>query len=255
MSSCRSDAVRSRRATNTRPWRVTYTERVRGVIHTIALTLLLTGAPIIAADDLELSFSDGRVTVIATDVPVRTILQEWARVGETEFVDADKLTGRPVRLQLVDVPEATALRVLLRQAAGYVAAPRAERTPDASRFDRVLVMTASRRPASSSYTPSLGSSAPGPVPAQRGPTSVPGFSADSSLDEFDNYEFDDDELEELRELLPEPFSFIDRSARPDDQRFGNATASRPGMVVSPSDDEPAVFLRGPVRPQAPDDPR
>ena len=244
---------------------MTYTERVRGVIHTIALTLLLTGAPIMAADDLELSFSDGRVTVIATDVPVWTILQEWARVGETEFVDADKLTGRPVRLQLVDVPEATALRVLLRQAAGYVAAPRAERTPDASRFDRVLVMAASRRPASSSYTPSLGSSAPGPIPAQRGPTSVPGFSPGSSLDEFGNYEFDgdefgsdefdNDELEELRELLPEPFSFIDRSARPDDQRFGNATASRPGMVVSPSDDEPAVFLRGPVRPQAPDDPR
>jgi hypothetical protein len=229
---------------------VTYTERVRGVIHTIALTLLLAGAPIMAADDLELSFSDGRVTVIATDVPVRTILQEWARVGETEFIDADQLTGRPVRLQLVDVPEATALRVLLRQAAGYVAAPRAERTPNASRFDRVLVMDASRRPASSSYTPSLGTIAPGPVPAQRGPTSVPGFSPDSFLDEFDN-----NELEELRELLPDPFSFIDRSAQPDDQRFGNATASRPGMVVSPSEDEPAVFLRGQVRPQAPDDPR
>ena len=238
---------------NARPRFVTYTEPVRGVIHTIALTLLLTGGPILAADDLELSFRDGRVTVIATDVPVRTILQEWSRVGETQFVDADKLTGRPVRLQLVDVPEATALRVLLRQAAGYVAAPRAERAPEASRFDRVLVMAASRRPASRSYTPPLGSSAPGPIPAQRGPTSVPGFSPDSSLDEFDSDEFDGDELEELRELLPEPFSLIDRSAQPDDQRSG--TASRPGMVVAPSDDQPAVFLRGPVRPQDPDDPR
>ena len=229
---------------------MTYTERVRCVIHTIALTFLLTGAPIRAADDLELSFRDGRVTVIATDVPVRTILQEWSRVGDTEFVDADKLTGQPVRLQLVNVPEATALRVLLRQAAGYVAAPRDERAPDASRFDRVLVMAASRGAASRSYTPSLGSGVPAPVPAQRGPASVPSFSPDSSLDEFDS-----DELEELRELLPQPFNLIDRSAQPGDQQSGNATASRPGMVVTPSDDQPAVFFRGPVRPQDPDDPR
>lgn len=228
---------------------------MRCVIHTIALTLLLTGAPIRAADDLELSFRDGRVTVIATDVPVRTILQEWSRVGDTEFVDADKLTGQPVRLQLVNVPEATALRILLRQSAGYVAAPRDERTPDTSRFNRVLVMAASRRPASRSYPPSLGSGVPAPVPAQRGPASVPSFRPDSSLDEFDGDEFDSDELEELRELLPEPFNLIDRSAQPDDQQSGNATASRPGMVVAPSDDQPAVFFRGPVRPQDPDDPR
>ena len=228
-----------------------YTEYVRGTIHVVALTLILTGGPVAAADDLELSFHDGRVTVIATDVPVRTILQEWARVGETEFVDADKLTGRPVRLQLVDVPEATALRILLRQAAGYVAAPRAERTVEGSRFDRVLVMATSQRPAASSYTSSLGSSAPGLVPAQRGPTSVPSFTPDSYPDEIDS-----DELEELWELLPEPFNLIDRSAQPDDdQPFGGATASRPGMVVAPSDDQPAVFLRGPVPLQAPDDPR
>ena len=201
-----------------------------------------------AADDLELSFRDGRVTVIATDVPVRTILQEWSRVGETEFVDADKLTGQPVRLQLVDVPEATALRVLLRQAAGYVAAPRAQRTPDGSRFDRVLVMATSR-PVSSSSAPSFGAGAPGPVPAQRGPTSFPGFSPES-LDELEG-----DELEDLRELLPQPFDLFDGSAQPDDQGFGDATASRPGMVVAPSDNQPAVFIRRPIRPQAPDDPR
>ena len=232
-----------------------YTESVRGVIHTIALTLLLTGAPILAADDLELSFRDGRVTVSATDVPVRTILQEWSRIGETEFVDADKLTGRPVRLQLVDVPEATALRVLLRQAAGYVASPRVDRTPDGSRFDRVLVMATSRRPASNSYTPAVGSSAPGPIPAQRAPPSVSGFSPEFFPDEFDGDGIDGDELEELRELLPEPFSLINGSAQPDDPRSGDATASRPGMVVAPSDDQPAVFIRSPVRPQDPDDPR
>jgi hypothetical protein len=114
---------------------------------------------------------------------MRTILQESSRVGETKFVDADKLTRHPVRLHLVDVPEATALRILLRQATGYIANPRAERTHEASRFHHVIVIAANRRPASSSYTPLLESRAPGPIPAQREPTSVQSLNPDSSLDE------------------------------------------------------------------------
>ena len=219
-----------------------YTECVRV---TIALTLILTGGPTLAADDLEVSFRDGRVTIIAIDVPVRTILQEWSRVGETEFVEADELTGRPVQLKLVNVPEAKALRILLRQAAGYVAATRAKRPIEGSRFDRVLVMATTQGPVSSSYQPSLGSSAPVPVPAQRGPISVPRFSPDLYPDE----------IEELQELPPEPVNPIDRSAQPDDdQRSGGASASRPGMIVVPSNDKPPVFLRGPVPLQAPEDP-
>ena len=219
-----------------------YTECVR---FTIALTLILTGGPTLAADYLEVSFRDGRVTIIAIDVPVRTILQEWSRVGETEFVEADELTGRPVQLKLVNVPEAKALRILLRQAAGYVAAPRAKRPIEGSRFDRVLVMAATQDPVSRSYQSSLGSSTPVPVPAQRGPMSVPRFSPDLYPDE----------IEELQELPPEPVNPIDRSAQPDDdQRSGGASASRPGMIVVPSNDKPPVFLRGPVPLQAPEDP-
>jgi hypothetical protein len=211
---------------------------------------MLTGGPSVAADDLEVSFRDGRVTIIAINVTVRTILQEWSRIGETKFVAADELTGRPVQLQLVDVPEAKALRILLRQAAGYVAAPRAKLPIEGSRFDRVLVMATTQGPVSSSYQPSLDPSAPVPVPAQRGPISVPRFSPDLHPDEIDN-----NELEELPELLPEPVNPIDRSAQPDDdQRSGGATASRPGMIVVPSNGQPAVFLRGPVPLQAPEDP-
>jgi len=228
-----------------RPSLLTYTECVRGTIPTIALALMLTGGPTVAADNLELSFRDGRVTIIAIDVPVRAILQEWSRVGETEFIEADELPGRPVQLQLVDVPEAKALRILLRQAAGYVAAPRAKHPVEGSRFDRVLVMATSQGPVSSSYQPSLGSSASVPVPAQRGPMSVPRFSPDLYPDE----------IEELQQLLPEPVNPIDRSAQPDDdQRSGGATASRPGMIVVPSNGQPAVFLRGRVPLQAPEDP-
>ena len=98
-----------------------------------------------AADGLELSFQDGRVTVIATDVTVTRILEEWAEVGDTRFVDADTLNRVPVRLEMFDLPEADALRVLLRDAAGYVAAQRAIQTEGSSRFDRVLVMATSTR--------------------------------------------------------------------------------------------------------------
>lgn len=230
---------------------MTYTEIVRVPLYTIALALLLTCVPTAAADELEVSFHDGRVTVIASDVPLRTILTEWSRVGQTEFVHADSLTGQPVRLQLIDVGEAEALRVLLREVAGYVAAPRATRIPEGSRFERVLVMATSRRPAGSSYTPALGSTAPSPIPAQRGQTfGAPGFES-----EFTPQELDDDELEALREILPQPFNFIDRSLQPDDQSLQDTiapTASRPGVVVAP--DQPTEFIRRPVRPQSGDDP-
>ena len=106
-------------------------------------------------------------------------------------------------------------------------------------------MAATQDPVSRSYQSSLGSSTPVPVPAQRGPMSVPRFSPDLYPDE----------IEELQELPPEPVNPIDRSAQPDDdQRSGGASASRPGMIVVPSNDKPPVFLRGPVPLQAPEDP-
>ena len=69
---------------------------------------------------------NGRVTIIADNVPLRQILQEWARVGQTKIVNADKLAGpaHNVTLQLIDAPERDALDILLRSASGYIAAPR-----------------------------------------------------------------------------------------------------------------------------------
>ena len=96
---------------------------------------------------MELSLDRGRVTLTATEVPLGEILAEWSRIGGTRFVDADQLTAPPMTLQLVDVPEADALRILLRAASGYVAAPRATEGPGTSRFDRVVILVSS--PASS----------------------------------------------------------------------------------------------------------
>lgn len=113
-------------------------------------TLVLVAAIALAAaparaGDLTLQFSDGYVTLDARDVPVQLILHEWARRGNTQVVNAERIPATLVTLQLSHVPEKQALEVLLRSAAGYIAAPRT--TPGgASRFARIVVMPPSSAP-------------------------------------------------------------------------------------------------------------
>jgi len=110
-------------------------------------TVLLSGcARAAAAGDLKLTLNSGRVTLIAHDVPLRQILDEWARVGKTTIVNGDKLTGPPLTLELVDRPEREVMDVLLRSASGYIVAQKAVATPDASVFDRVMILPVSRGP-------------------------------------------------------------------------------------------------------------
>ena len=106
-----------------------------------------------AAGELTIQIANGRATVVARDVPLRQILAEWARVGETRVVNAEKLAGGPITLELRDVPEKDALDILLRSAAGYVAAPRAEAGTGASLYDRVLILATSRPPAAAPAPP------------------------------------------------------------------------------------------------------
>jgi hypothetical protein len=99
-----------------------------------------------AAGELTLSIANGRVTLIAQDVPIRQILAEWARIGKTNIVNGDKLTGPALTLQLVDRPEREVLEVLLRSASGYIAAPRAVSLSGASVFESVMILPTSRGP-------------------------------------------------------------------------------------------------------------
>ena len=99
-----------------------------------------------AAQGLKLSMANGRVTLIAQDVPLRQILAEWARIGDTRIVNGDKLFGPPLTLELVDYPEGRALDVLLREAAGYMAAPRPAGQPGASVYDRIMILPTSKPP-------------------------------------------------------------------------------------------------------------
>lgn len=104
-------------------------------------------APAAGEGNLRLEMKNGRVTLEAQDVPPSQILAEWARVGRTKIVNGERVPGGPITLQLVDVPEAKALDAVLRSVAGYLAAPRATVVPDASVFDRILVLAKPRQAA------------------------------------------------------------------------------------------------------------
>lgn len=117
------------------------------------------------AGDLKMSMENGRVTIIADNVPLRQILQEWARLGQSKILNIDKVNGPAVTLQLVDTPEKDALDVLLRSTSGYIAAPRPEVVANASMYDRITIMAASRAPASVA-------SAPPPPTFQRPPQPI-----------------------------------------------------------------------------------
>jgi len=118
------------------------------------------------AGELKLSMQDGRVTVIADNVPLRQILQEWSRIGQTKIVNAEKLTGPNLTIQLVNMPEREVLDILLRSAAGYIAAPRPVALQGAALYDRVTIMATSRAPAVTA------SSSPQPPPFQRPPQPI-----------------------------------------------------------------------------------
>ena len=112
----------------------------------IAALSFLVAAPA-GAQQLKVSFNDGLVSVDATAVPVRQILNEWAKQGGTKVVGVERITGAPLTIKLIDVPESRALEVILRSVAGYMAAPRASGT-GASMYDRILVMATSTAPRS-----------------------------------------------------------------------------------------------------------
>jgi hypothetical protein len=118
---------------------------MRSTIVTFAVVVLMS-APA-AAQQLTLSFAEGgRVTIDATSVPVRTILTKWAELGGTKVVGAERVSGAPLTVKLVDVPESQALETILRSVAGYMAAPRSIGT-GASTYDRILILATSSVPA------------------------------------------------------------------------------------------------------------
>ena len=99
-----------------------------------------------ARAEVKLSMSDGRVSITATNATAREILAEWARVGKTQIVNGERVTGAPMSIQLTNVYESQALDVIMRSVSAYIAAPRPEGTANASRFDRIVILPTSTPP-------------------------------------------------------------------------------------------------------------
>lgn len=142
--------------------------RPRDVVLVLALTL--SAAP--ASAELQLTIVGGRVTLHAVEVRVQQILAEWARVGGTDIVNADEVTGEPVTLELHDVPEQQALGIVLRSVAGYMATMQPG-APTRSMYTRVIILARSTLP-----TPTATRRAPeppplAPVPDGGGPSVLP----------------------------------------------------------------------------------
>ena len=113
----------------------------------LALTLVTGWASPALAAGLKLTIRDGRVSLDAQDVTIRQILTEWARVGKTKILNLERVSSATVTLKLENVPEDEALDVILRAVAGYFAAPRAVPVADASKYDRIALMTSTSAPA------------------------------------------------------------------------------------------------------------
>jgi hypothetical protein len=133
----------------------------------LAVAALLLGAAGLDAQTLNLKLESGRVTLDAQDVPLRDILQQWAKIGGTTVLNAEKIPGGPVSFQFVDVPERAALETVLRGVSGYILAERQITAATASTFDRILILPVSTPPRNPVPTP-----APVQGAAQR-PAQVP----------------------------------------------------------------------------------
>ncbi len=184
------------------------------------------GAPRASADELEIAFGEGRVALIATGVPLGDVLAEWARVGGTRFEGAAGMGGPAVSLHLDDVAELDALRLLLRPAAGFLAAPRPPGALGASIYDRVRIRSARRTPRPAPAQPRQPPAWP-PRPVREAPPALS----------------EADQRERLLRLLGTRAAPEVVVARPstDAARDGvlhGPTAPRPGMIVESEHREP-----------------
>jgi hypothetical protein len=226
---------------------------------------------------LQLAIANGRVTLVAKDVPLRQILSEWARVGQTRIVNGEKVTSTPLTLQLVDVPERQALEVLLRSVSGYLAAPRALQVAGVSQYDRIMIMPGTPGPAAT-VAGAPGRAVPQPfnrTPPQPHATPVPvqndeSMAEDESAedeeeaeDEGDDEAPSEDELDTEERMVPvQPMAptgvarpgmpVVAPGSTPADPRQPTPSAARPGEVIAPPQQPPQ--FRSPMPRQPPQNP-
>jgi hypothetical protein len=141
---------------------------------------------------LDLTFKDGKVTLVAQGVTVREIMAEWARRCGCTVQGSERLTGGVYKLpvEFADLPEATVLESLLRSAGGYLLGPRAPGSQGASVYGSVTIFPLTRGTTTQTYSSSAPIAAPlvtssvddeippvTPVPNPQTPGQTPGQAA------------------------------------------------------------------------------
>ena len=180
------------------------------------------------AGELTLTIDRGLVTLIAENVPLSAIMAEWARVGQTQVVNGDKIMT-PISLHIVGTPERKALDIVLRAASGYMVAERPTPMAGGSVFDRIMILPTSQPPANS-----------GPLVSPP-PTFVPRPMVAPPMPE------PDDEPEIPPGLQPQPPAEVQPGQTPG---VPNAplTAPRPGQLPQPAPQQPVPFGTPPKPP-------
>jgi len=126
----------------------------------LVLGALISVAAVAAAQTpLQLQISNGRVTLHAQNVPVRTILAEWSKVGGAKIINGEGVASAPLTLDLEGVPERQALDIILRGVSGYVLAARQPGVAGVSLYDRIMILPTSVAPRNP--PPAVAGTAPG----------------------------------------------------------------------------------------------
>ncbi|MEO6223085.1 MAG: hypothetical protein ABIP90_07525 [Vicinamibacterales bacterium] len=205
----------------------------------VAAALLSVAIPMRAQNTrkLDISFSAGRVTIVAENVTLPEIFREWARKGGSRIVNAERLPGTPVMLtEFKDQPEADVLRTLLREAPGYGAAMRT--APDgASTVQTVFILAVRSTVASTS-----GSAAPIASQVQSpSPVAPPRMIQGSP----------DDEIPPVRPLSPEqnPSMPSTPAGKAGSQPLDPSLRIGPGGMVTST--KPGTVIPAPAAPAGP----
>jgi hypothetical protein len=193
-----------------------------------------------------MEFRNGYVTISAADVPLRQLLTEWARLGQTRVVNLEKLSGAPLTIELANVPEKQALETILRGVPGYLVAQRETPIAGRSQFDRIVVMPGIVAPPSRAAAPPPPQPQPMPPPQQVPPQQVPPQQVPYAVDDQD---------QPVQEEMPE-------QPTPDTDAAPPPVMHQPGILpmpprqgqekeAPPAGPVPAPFNRGTISSPSP----
>lgn len=206
----------------------------------LASALFLIGVFPASAQAVKVSFHDGRIDLSAENATVRAILTEWARVGGTRLVNAERLAGPPITVEFKGAYEQQALEALLRGVSGYIVGPRLTASAaTSSGFDRIVILATSTAPRPNPVSP-VASRPPGLQPLRRAPDDVPENDADDAepvVNAPGRLETPADLRRRLGQLLQEPREGDDApEAQPTPtptpaNPFGASGSVRPGVIA------------------------